>query len=85
MSARKTYERARKAKDKSSSEFTSWAIEHGYGRVRFNDLAAAIKEPEGLSLLNASNRALVALRLAEQAAVSEGRAWRGTFGLLFWY
>ena len=85
VSVRKTYDQIRKAADKASSEFTSWVIDHGYGLVRFNDLAAAIKEPEGLSLFDASNRALAALRLIEQAAVSEGHAWRGTFGLLFWY
>ncbi len=86
LSHRKLCEHAREKWDAASKALCDWAIANGYGNVRRSDLETALaNEPEGLRLLSADTQTSAALRKAEDDAVSAGHAWRGTFGMIFWY
>ena len=82
---RKACERARRKWDAASAAFNAWAIAKGYGHVRHNELAGAIKEAEGLALLAADVATREDLDKAEGAAVAAGHAWRGTFSSVHFY
>jgi hypothetical protein len=86
LSLKKQCERARAKLDAASDAFNTWAIVNGHGNVRRNELEKALADaPAGLTLLAADRATGEALIEAENAAVAEGVAWRGSFGMVQFY
>jgi hypothetical protein len=77
LSHRKAVERARKAYDASVDAVFALAT---HGHMKFSECL----ERAPAELAQRLNDTRQELHRAEQAAIDAGRAWRGSYNLLFW-